>query len=49
MVDRVFAYNFNDQRDTRHEAEERGYWKDVGTLDSYYEAKYGTSYMSPRN
>ena len=35
---RVFAYNFNDNLIPDMTPEEKGYWKDVGTLDSYYEA-----------
>ena len=36
--DRVFAYSFFDNYVPGMEANERGYWKDVGTIDSYYEA-----------
>lgn len=32
--DRVFAYNFNDNLIPGMTPEEKGYWKDVGTLDS---------------
>ncbi|MBP2641111.1 MAG: glgC 1 [Firmicutes bacterium] len=41
MIDsgeRVFAYNFSDNLVVGMRAEERGYWKDVGTIDSYYDA-----------
>jgi len=36
--ERVFAYNFSDNLIAGTRAEERGYWKDVGTIDSYYDA-----------
>ncbi len=36
--DRVFAYNFIDNLIPGMRHEEKGYWKDVGTIDSYYEA-----------
>ena len=36
--DRVFAYNFIDNLVPGMRQEEKGYWKDVGTIDSYYEA-----------
>lgn len=36
--DRVFAYNFVDNLIPGMRHEEKGYWKDVGTIDSYYEA-----------
>ena len=36
--DRVFAYSFFDNYVPGMEPNERGYWKDVGTIDSYYEA-----------
>ena len=46
--DRVFAYNFNDNLIPGMKAEERGYWKDVGTLDSYYEANMDLINVSPQ-
>jgi len=46
--DRVFAYNFNDNHVDGMRAEERGYWKDVGTLDSYYEANMDLIHVSPQ-
>lgn len=46
--DRVFAYNFNDNVIPGMKAEERGYWKDVGTLDSYYEANMDLIHVSPQ-
>jgi len=46
--DRVFAYNFNDNHIDGMKAEERGYWKDVGTMDSYYEANMDLIHVSPQ-
>ena len=46
--DRVFAYNFNDNVIPGMKAEERGYWKDVGTIDSYYEANMDLIKVSPQ-
>ncbi|HBT82035.1 MAG TPA: glucose-1-phosphate adenylyltransferase, partial [Desulfuromonas sp.] len=46
--DRVFAYNFNDNIIPGMRAEERGYWKDVGTIDSYYEANMDLINVSPQ-
>ena len=46
--DRVFAYNFNDNVIPGMRAEERGYWKDVGTIDSYYEANMDLINVSPQ-
>ncbi len=46
--DRVFAYNFNDNLVPGMRTEERGYWKDVGTLDSYYEANMDLIHVSPQ-
>ena len=46
--DRVFAYNFNDNVIPGMKTEERGYWKDVGTLDSYYEANMDLINISPQ-
>lgn len=46
--DRVFAYNFNDNVIPGMKAEERGYWKDVGTIDSYYEANMDLIHISPQ-
>ena len=46
--DRVFAYNFNDNVIPEMKAEERGYWRDVGTLDSYYEANMDLINVSPQ-
>jgi len=46
--DRVYAYNFNDNHIPGMKAEERGYWKDVGTIDSYYEANMDLIHVSPQ-
>lgn len=46
--DRVFAYNFNDNVVPGMTKEERGYWRDVGTIDSYYEANMDLINVSPQ-
>lgn len=46
--DRVFAYNFNDNLIPGMKAEERGYWKDVGTIEAYYEANMDLIHVSPQ-
>lgn len=46
--DRVFAYNFNENVIPGMKPEERGYWRDVGTLDSYYEANMDLVNVSPQ-
>src|SRR5450631_3481176 len=46
--DRVFAYNFNDNHIPGMKQEERGYWKDVGTIDSYYDANMDLIHVSPQ-
>lgn len=46
--DKVFAYNFNDNLIPGMKSEERGYWKDVGTIDSYYEANMDLIKVSPQ-
>jgi glucose-1-phosphate adenylyltransferase len=46
--DKVFAYSFYDNNITSMEPRERGYWKDVGTLDSYYEANMDLIRVSPQ-
>ncbi len=45
--DRVFAYNFNDNVIPGMTIEERGYWKDVATIDSYYETNMDLIHVSP--
>jgi glucose-1-phosphate adenylyltransferase len=46
--DRVFAYSFIDNYIAGMEPNERGYWKDVGTIDSYYEANMDLIKTSPQ-
>ncbi|MBC8016031.1 MAG: glucose-1-phosphate adenylyltransferase [Sporomusaceae bacterium] len=46
--DRVFAYNFLDNMIPGMKPEEKGYWKDVGTLDSYYEANMDLIKVDPQ-
>lgn len=46
--DKVFAYNFSDNVVPGMEEKERGYWKDVGTIDSYYEANMDLIHVVPR-
>lgn len=46
--DKVVAYNFNDNIIPGMKAEERGYWKDVGTIDSYYAANMDLIHVSPQ-
>jgi len=46
--DKVFAYNFNDNLIPGMRAEEKGYWKDVGTIESYYEANMDLIHISPQ-
>jgi len=46
--DRVFAYNFNDNVIPGMAVEERGYWKDVGTIDAYYNANMDLIKVSPQ-
>jgi glucose-1-phosphate adenylyltransferase len=44
----VFAYNFNDNVVPGMTEEEQGYWRDVGTLESYYEANMDLINVSPQ-
>ena len=46
--DRVYAYNFNDNVIPGMMTQEIGYWKDVGTIDSYYEANMDLIHVSPQ-
>jgi glucose-1-phosphate adenylyltransferase len=46
--DRVFAYSFFDNYVPGMESNERGYWKDVGTIDTYYEANMDLIKASPQ-
>lgn len=45
--DKVFAYSFFDNQIPGMGPSERGYWKDVGTLDSYYEANMDLISVTP--
>ena len=46
--DRVFTYNFMDNMIPGMKPEERGYWKDVGTIESYYEANMDLVNVAPQ-
>ncbi len=46
--DRVFTYNFMDNMIPGMKSEERGYWKDVGTIESYYEANMDLVNVAPQ-
>jgi glucose-1-phosphate adenylyltransferase len=46
--DKIFAYSFYDNNLPGMEPNERGYWKDVGTIDSYYEANMDLVSVSPQ-
>ena len=46
--DKIFAYSFFDNNIPGMDPRERGYWKDVGTLDSYYEANMDLVGVSPQ-
>jgi glucose-1-phosphate adenylyltransferase len=46
--DALFAYSFFDNHVPGMQPNERGYWKDVGTLDSYYEANMDLINVSPQ-
>jgi glucose-1-phosphate adenylyltransferase len=46
--DKLFAYSFYDNQLAGMEPNERGYWKDVGTIDSYYEANMDLIHVSPQ-
>lgn len=46
--DKIFAYNFNDNIIPGMNPEEKGYWMDVGTLDSYYAANMDLIHVSPQ-
>ena len=45
---RIFAYSFFDNQVPGMGPNERGYWKDVGTIDSYYEANMDLISVSPQ-
>jgi len=46
--ERVFAYNFSDNLIAGMRPEEKGYWKDVGTIDSYYDANMDLVTVDPQ-
>jgi glucose-1-phosphate adenylyltransferase len=46
--DKVYAYSFFDNCVPGMGTNERGYWKDVGTIDSYYEANMDLVGVSPQ-
>ena len=46
--DRVFTYNFHDNLIPGMRPEEKGYWKDVGTIESYYEANMDLVNVAPQ-
>jgi glucose-1-phosphate adenylyltransferase len=46
--DCVFAYSFVDNQVPGMGPNERGYWRDVGTIDSYYEANMDLISVSPQ-
>jgi glucose-1-phosphate adenylyltransferase len=46
--DRVFAYDFKDNVIPGMKAEERGYWKDVATIDAYYNANMDLIKAAPQ-
>jgi glucose-1-phosphate adenylyltransferase len=46
--DKVFAYNFNENVIPGMKPEEKGYWKDVGTIDTYYEANMDLINVTPQ-
>jgi glucose-1-phosphate adenylyltransferase len=44
---RMFAYNFQTNRIPGEPADSEPYWRDVGTIDAYYEANMDLRYVSP--
>ena len=46
--DRVFAYNFLNNLVSGMKPDERGYWRDVGTVDAYYAANMDLIGVTPR-
>ena len=44
---RMFAYNFQSNRIPGEPADAAPYWRDVGTIDAYYEANMDLRYVSP--
>lgn len=45
---KVYAYDFSNNVWPGIEEKERGYWRDVGTIDSYYEANMDLINVSPQ-
>jgi glucose-1-phosphate adenylyltransferase len=45
---KLFAYSFVDNCVAGMQSNERGYWRDVGTIDSYYEANMDLVSVSPQ-
>jgi glucose-1-phosphate adenylyltransferase len=45
---RVFAYDFSANNVPGVEAREKGYWRDVGTIDAYWEANMDLVSVSPQ-
>jgi glucose-1-phosphate adenylyltransferase len=46
--DKIFAYSFFDNQIPGMQPRERGYWKDVGTIDSYYTANMDLVNVTPQ-
>jgi len=46
--DKVYAYSFYDNSIPAMEPHERGYWRDVGAIDSYYEANMDLISVTPQ-
>ncbi len=44
---RMYAYNFQTNRIPGEPADAEPYWRDVGTIDAYYEANMDLRYVSP--
>ena len=44
---RMFAYNFQTNRIPGEPADSAPYWRDVGTIDAYYDANMDLRYVSP--
>ena len=45
---KLFAYDFTKNRWPGIEEKERGYWRDIGTLDAYWEANMDLCSVTPR-
>jgi len=45
---KVYAYSFFDNTIPAMEPHERGYWRDVGTLDTYYESNMDLIHVTPQ-